>query len=691
MYLVRRVLRFFRKPPKYIFHRFFFEVKLVSDRIFHSRPDAKVSKEAFLRIANASSIPSLWQRHSLLPFVTPDYEEADIAYFKMELPDSAGKIFESADKAMDKTISLLGTGLFSLGEKILWNCDYKTQIAWPNKYYRDINYVSHSDKSDVKIPWEISRLQWMVPVAQAYLLSRDEKYASFVRDIITDWIQNNPYAHSVNWTCTMEVALRIIIFQYFFSVFKKSDSWQDENFQYAFLKSIYFHAYFTQRNLEKSDVNGNHYTADAAGLVFAGLFLKDYAGAEGFLSDGLSILNSEIILQVFEDGVDYEASIPYHRLVAELFFFPAMYLRKNNIGIESTYMKRLIEMGTFIQYYSRNDGSVPLWGDADDARTLPMGFQDMNEHLYLSSFIGLFFEKYQICSSKPSVYDEVFWIFGKSGVEILKKHSANQYPIQSKAFPNGGFYIMRSRSSHIFIDCGPIGLAGRGGHGHNDLLSFEAQIGGQKVITDSGAYLYTADYLERNLFRSCASHNTPIVDKQEINRFIGPKFLWNLHNDAQHIVHCWETEDNYDCFIGSHTGYTRLQNPITPVRKICLDKINESVLIQDEFLGTGEHEYEIPFHLDPCLSVKVIGENCFSLQSKINDQYTYLHWRGLKWDVNLLPTRISPSYGVILDSNKLLFTSKDALNNTLQVFISKEKEATKIWEQANYMASLGTK
>ncbi len=33
---------------------------------------------------------------------------------------------------------------------------------------------------------------------------------------------------------------------------------------------------------------------------------------------------------------------------------------------------------------------------------------------------------------------------------------------------------MRNNVDHVFIDCGPLGLAGRGGHGHNDCLAFEA-------------------------------------------------------------------------------------------------------------------------------------------------------------------------------------------------------------------------
>jgi hypothetical protein len=65
-----------------------------------------------------------------------------------------------------------------------------------------------------------------------------------------------------------------------------------------------------------------------------------------------------------------------------------------------------------------------------------------------------------------------------------------QPPIVRRArFDAGGFFVMRgSARTHVFIDCGEVGMRGRGGHGHNDVLSFELMLDGLNVITDSGAY-----------------------------------------------------------------------------------------------------------------------------------------------------------------------------------------------------------
>ena len=83
----------------------------------------------------------------------------------------------------------------------------------------------------------------------------------------------------------------------------------------------------------------------------------------------------------------------------------------------------------------------------------------------------------------------------------------------SSAFRDGGVYILRDGTNYVFVDCGPIGLAGRGGHGHNDLLSFEATLDGVPLITEGGCYVYTADTVSRDIDRGTRSHNTPLVDR----------------------------------------------------------------------------------------------------------------------------------------------------------------------------------
>jgi hypothetical protein len=78
----------------------------------------------------------------------------------------------------------------------------------------------------------------------------------------------------------------------------------------------------------------------------------------------------------------------------------------------------------------------------------------------------------------------------------------------SVSYPQTGRYLFRSARIYMLVSAGPKGQAGRGGHAHNDVLSFELNIDGEDVIVDPGTYCYTRDPESRNHFRSVYSHST---------------------------------------------------------------------------------------------------------------------------------------------------------------------------------------
>ena len=82
--------------------------------------------------------------------------------------------------------------MISLGDSIEWNLDYKSAFSWKNQYFRSISYSDLGKPNDVKFPWELSRMQWMIPLGQAYLLTKDEAYAQKAKTLIESWIKRIP-------------------------------------------------------------------------------------------------------------------------------------------------------------------------------------------------------------------------------------------------------------------------------------------------------------------------------------------------------------------------------------------------------------------------------------------------------------------------------------------------------------------
>jgi uncharacterized heparinase superfamily protein len=652
-----------------IARRLSYEVAARAERLLAPRRAQRFGPRALLSASGASDLDALWEGLAARAYPAHTTEVASATYADL-CPGDEERILAAAADALAHRVRLLGPGPVQLGPRIDWLRDWRSGVAWPRGYMRDITYVNPHDQSDVKVPWEVSRLQWLMPAGQAYVLTGDERYAEEVRAVLEDWIEANPYAQTVNWSCTMEAALRILSWTWFFRVFHASRAWGERSFRGRFLCALYLHGDFTERHLEISDVNGNHCTADAAGLVCAGLFFGEGRDASRWHQRGWSLLLEEIPRQVYPDGVDFEASVAYHRLVAELFLLPALYRRACGLDVPETYRERLVAMARVAAAYSRPTGSVPLWGDADDARALPLGGQDLNDHRYLSGLVGATWDVPDLRESFSGSRAEVFWLQGPSAAEGLPHAERPPKPPGSRAFPDGGFYVMRNDVDHVFIDCGPVGLAGRGGHGHNDCLSFEAVLDGVHLVSDCGSFVYTRSFEERNRFRSTAYHNTPQIDGEEINRF-DPALLWNLEYDAKPEVRVYETGPQEDRFCGAHAGYQRLHEPVTPVRTIVLDHRRHALEVRDLFEGSGQHRIETPLHLAP--GTTATEDSPGSLVLRAGGRRFRLDWGDrVHWSLVIGEGRVSPSYGVVQPCVRLAWTREGDLSPELRIRIAPE-------------------
>jgi uncharacterized heparinase superfamily protein len=659
--------RALQKPPGLVARRLVQEVRAQSDRYLSPRRARRFDLRQLLLATGDADLDSLWRRLASRSY--PAWTHAvDAAEHRRLCPGDEERILAAAEDALAHRVRLLGSEVTQLGQSIDWLRDFKSGVAWPRRYMRDIVYVRPCDTSDVKVPWELSRVHWLMPAGQAYLVTSDERYAQAVRGTLDSWILANPYAQSVNWSATMEVALRVLSWSWFFRVFHASAAWQDRGFRERFLCSLYLHGEFTERHIELSDVNGNHFTADATAMVFAGLFFGQGKDPSRWHAQGWSYLLEEFPRQVMPDGVDFEASISYHRLVAELFLLAALYRRACGLDVSRAYRDRLVAMARFSAAYSRPDGTTPLWGDADDARALPLGRQEITDHRYLSGLVGTAFDVPELRSASGGPRGEAFWLLGPTAAAGLPASESETQPPGSTPFRDGGYFVMRNAVDHVFVDCGPVGLAGRGGHGHNDCLAFEATLDGVRLVTDCGLFVYTASIAERNLFRSTSCHNTPQVEGTEINR-IQPEQLWTFANDALPELRVFQTDSARDVFTGAHAGYQRLPSPVTPVRTIELDHASHALLVRDSFETAGTHRFEVPLHLSPGVEVHVRRPGICELHAR--SRTFDLTWEAHEaWKLEVGAGRVAPSYGVTLPIVRLLFSREGGADPPLTVRIA---------------------
>jgi hypothetical protein len=615
-----------RRPWSYVYPR------LLTDR-------------ALLTSLGARNVDQLWDDLAEQPFFVSSSERSGVVeLFLAEYPDSRADVVRAADAAVRHEFDLLGSGPQQLGTPLPWHTDFKTGRRWPSIYCGDIEYNELERPTDVKVPWELSRCQHFTRLGQAYWLTGDERYATEFAAETTDWIAANPLACGVNWACAMDVALRAVNWIWGFHFFAASEPCRDPLFRSRFLRALFQHGEFIVRHLEKADVNGNHYLCDGVGLVFLGCFFRRARSARRWLRVGRAIVEQEIFQQTTPDGVDFEQATAYHRLVLEAFLTSYELLRCHGERPPEACWKRLERMCEFVQAYTKPDGRSPLIGDADDGRVQILEAQPITDHRYLLSHAAVLFNRGDFRASAGRCWEETFWLLGPDAADRFRA-LAPRTPPGSVPFADGGFYVLRTPQTHLIVDCGDVGMRGRGGHGHNDILSFELFLNGFNVVTDCGAYLYTASREWRNRFRSTAFHNTLQVDDEELNRYVTPDALWQLHDDAKPIDMAFHTAVGVDCFRGGHSGYRRLASPVSHTRAFFVDKALPRVLISDRVGGTGLHALVWRFHLDPAVTAEVRGTDvCLGCDGRA--VWLLPDETAATFSVSVEPGWVSPSYGV---------------------------------------------
>lgn len=497
-----------------------------------------------------------------------------------------------------------------------WHKDMATGFTWPKgKYYTDYIQVDLTNNADVKYPRELSRCHFLLYLGQAYLLSNDECYARKYVEIMESWLRENPFMHSINWGCAMDVAIRAINWAYAFAMVADAKCVSDK-FKKEIGKSFYQHAWFVYKNQESNYTNNaNHYDSNIAAMLFFGMLFKKTREGREWADHAREEFYFELRQQVLPSGVVYEKSINYGRLVAEIFTFCYCLLQNVHEAIPLDIHVRIEKQFDFIASYIKSDGLAPVIGDQDDARWLPFSPVGNLDHKHLLSLAALLFNRSDFKVLANGYSADAFFLIKDKSKDDFQSIADVSTTRQSAAFKDAGFFIMKTETIYIFINNGGIskyqenaGSEYYGSHTHADLLSFELAYKTRSFLVDPGSYVYTSNPQDRNLFRSTAMHNTLRVDKMN-QLVIKENELFGYYANIHPKLGAWISNTEYDLFSGEHDGYARLTDPVIHHRKIHLNKLSEEIIITDQLSGKKIHDVEIFFHFAVGVDFKIVDKN----------------------------------------------------------------------------------
>ncbi len=452
--------------------------------------------------------------------------------FRMEYDTSRAKQNAS-------NVFLIKSSLNDFGKKIDW-----TKI--------------HQDKE-----WQftLNRMKWFLNFAGVYQRTNDKKYVRAWMDQIESWIElgNAGYPRTIdtgrrveNWTKSHWLFIHEL----------KSPA-VTPDFNAKMLSSMVEQAEYLYQP-EHWRRYSNWGTFENSGLSLFVLMFPEFKRNEIWLKEIWFRMRFQLGESYHADGMHIEVSPSYHSHELEVWFNFLQLAEINKVNstwnsqIPLPPLKSMFEKpARALLHFYKPTGLMPQVGDTDER----------NERSFLRK-MGKYWD----------------W---PGFVYVATNGKSGQSPAKTSiAFPEGGYYIMRSgwgnknlpfnEELYLLFDCG----TNYPWHAHYDMLNIVATAYGYDLLKDPGRFTYTAG-ADRDYFKSTAAHNTIVIDAEDqLRSYSSPRAEW--HSLA-----------SFDYVVGIQSSHPEVSHE----RSVFFVK-PEYWIVVDRLTGSGNHKYDQFWHLN---------------------------------------------------------------------------------------------
>ena len=204
--------------------------------------------------------------------------EKTIAELKRRWPESADRIISRSSQIVGGHFELPGWQGASFSWPIDWHLEPLSNKHIPLVHWSKLNYLDTELAGDKKIVWELNRHQYFTTLGQAYLLTKDERYAETFVAHLESWMERNPPKRGINWASSLEIAFRSISWLWALYFFKDSPALNSQLFLRT-RKILYLNARHLETYLSTYFSPNTHLTGEALGLFYLGLLLPEFREA----------------------------------------------------------------------------------------------------------------------------------------------------------------------------------------------------------------------------------------------------------------------------------------------------------------------------------------------------------------------------------------------------------------------------
>ncbi len=494
----------------------------------------------YYRLVTPTSSYADWNKYFAIPKKDPEFIAKLLFLARPDEFSDRRQIIATADEIVGGTIRLYGA--------------IPTQLQFKTKYHSHwTSYETGRTEAgggDIKDVWEPARFSWACILAQAYHLSRDDKYPDFFWEQMELFLVNNPPNIGPNWMNGQEVALRMIAFIVAWQAFRDSPKSTTEHTEHL-RSALAAHAKRVSATLvyARSQRN-NHLLSEAAGLYTAGLLLPGLPHADHWKETGWNLMIEAWRDQIAPDGSYIQESVNYHRLMLQLaIWVQVLSSLKGAKPLPKDVKQKIVRAIAWLeQLILSEDGCAPNMGSNDGANILPLGGGMISDFRPVLKLARQLFPA-------PAV---------KSGTSL------EPGPQQVIVIKNGSqAACMRISRFH-------------GRPSHADQLHLDLWWKNLNIALDAGTYRYNHVNPWANALAGTIYHNTVIVNGMDQMIRAG-RFLWIRKAIIQNLDIQREAAGHIHSFSAEHDGY-RQSGAIHTRRVISRPGNKPGWFIQDDIL-----------------------------------------------------------------------------------------------------------
>ena len=402
-----------------------------------------------------------------------------------------------------------------------------------------------------------NRLYFLLPIAQRYMRSGEERWAKLWFKYFDDWCKANPYIDMAlpdarvktkyTWF-DMQITWRLLVMIHSVKLLAGSTSLKRNHWRKIY-QAIGLHSgrlYEEALNaLKKKSGHGNHFLQHGVALMYTGALYPELENAEGFIEAGREIVKDQLTKEIFKDGGSIEGSPSYSHFIARLYVDAYLLLKMNGLKPIAG-----LERGIKKQYKHLEATATPQGKTMQVSDSYAL---DVEQDLRIVREL----------MPIPQTKTNKSVCFADSQIVVLRKGDVNVY---IDAMPN--------KSHHIHA-------------GKPNVLVF---VGDEQVLMDSGCSSYDLELWE-DWYRSAQSHNVLLVSPANARGF-DPKYL----SDTDILIRKYALNKVVIESKGGADGFRYVWR-----RSVSIT--DKSVTIVDQVDANKAARVEQPLHLAPANAV----------------------------------------------------------------------------------------